>query len=688
MAKNAPLFTVVNSWRPDPLAWQSTCRYTLCTSIEEFRRALLSDALYRVMDFEATGLNMYHPAWSAVGLSLSTAPGVAMYLPMRHLVHPELNLPEREVMDIIAEADRRKLSSLWYNFFYDGQVCEVLGHPLSNWEDVQLAVWLSDSNQRVTGLKPTARRLLGIQMETFKETAAGVPHFGHLDPTVVYTYPCADADLPGRIWRLPAIQEALESQRYIYALEKRVLPIVWRGLRSGCFLDPEALRQIRQETSSKIDDARLTVYARAEEGWERRVEQISQVENEPQRQSLFDMLGPRPTPENFNLASTPQIARMLVDVCGVPIIEKTETGQPATGGEVLAAYAEDYPICAAITKLREFTALQNNYVDKLVRWVDEYGPAAAFAFNTMGAPTGRMSSSGDEEEGTVPLNVQSTPEPDKHPDKPNLRVAFTANQPNIAEADREWVFVSIDYSQIEMRVAGNLSREDAWIKAFNEGVDIHIANARLAYGDQTLQRGTPEGEEARGRGKTMGFAVLYQAGVDTVAKHGGISAARAEEMISTFFRNTPKLNTWIAGTKSRAKGEGFITTAYGRVRWLREYYARGASRAMEEQGNREAVNTAVQGTAADILKLAIVKIDAMLRNRGWEQDCFQFMWVHDEINFRVRRSKQLEIVPELVRTMEFEIGGTNGTPRWPIPLVAEASVGWSWGDLRKTKEPL
>jgi DNA polymerase I-like protein with 3'-5' exonuclease and polymerase domains len=416
-------------------------------------------------------------------------------------------------------------------------------------------------------------------------------------------------------------------------------------------------------------------------------------------------------PATFNVNSRPQVGKRLLEL-GVPIEERTKGGvnsvpQVATGKDILVKYeSEQFPFIKKLIMRAELQTQLTNYIRKMIGAVEYFGPIVRYAFNQLGAPTGRMSSGGEgkkgeaAEKGYVNVNVQSLPDHEKQPYLPNIRSSIVANnlglidtladafiaarknvgweptaeqyeqfvQPYEAE---EWVVVSIDFSQIEIRVAGNLSRERAWIEAYQQGVDIHQRNAQLAYADPTISKHDPR----RAKGKTMSFAILYQAMADTVAKHGNISEAEAQKLIDTFLGNVPSLREWVEGIKRMAAGLGYVKTFFGRKRNLKHYFEPGAPRGVRAQGEREGVNHPVQGTAADIFKIACCRVWRMIRERGWTNDVLVMLWVHDEIVFRIRRSHLYEAVPAIKQSMEFPIAD------WPIPIVANPYVGWNLGTL-------
>jgi DNA polymerase I-like protein with 3'-5' exonuclease and polymerase domains len=980
------MFTVISAiGAPDRRAWLGKTQYELCSSIEQLYDYVQPECHadgFLGADWETTSLNHYDGSLRPVGLSLSRATGSGLYYPIGHSIEPEANLPLRELNKALQVIDSSGCRTGWYNYRYDGEVCEqhLDGWTPPHYEDPMIGVHLWDSNLKQLGLKETVKLIFGVDLIEYDElmqTATGAYlTFDQIAPIQAVPYACGDADFTRRLWFHPDLVKAREEQAFIYRIERLLVDAVRPAIRAGLYLDLDRFYEIGRElggaTSGRIGDC---------------------------QKAIFEMAGCE-----FDLASSQQIGKILVEKLGVPIVERTPKSQQVeTGKDVLARYADKYPICKQIVLLRELTALKTSYNDKLIA-AARTSRLARFSLNTMGAPTGRMSSGGgDAASGLVPLNVMSTPEPEKNPEKPNMRSGFVANDytdtsiklpPEYPLPEREWVIVSVDYSQIEMRVVANLSKEPAWIKAFSEGIDIHITNARLAYGDMTIPE---DDKERRAKGKalaldtpiltpagwrlirdieigdwvfgahgrpvrvhtvsevfeghpcyrvslgdgssvvadaehqwrvrsrrgwetlttrqmvergvrfgarqesrfalpapapltgfqsegllldpyllgtwlgdgatawatistaddeileawrrhgfvathlgqydyalrrqipfdrsqsvltrlrllgvqgrkhiplayllasaedrlallqglmdtdgtcaatgtaifystnqdlaegvmflvrslggraswwlkptsarpcfcvairgpfqlfrlsrkaarwvprdpgsrtidaiepvasvptccigvddpehlflagegllathnTMGFAVLFQAGPETVAAHGGILLEAAEKLIATFFANTPSLNKWIESTKLYAEGNKHVKTYFGRVRRLAEYFTPTSSRSMKERGKREGVNMPVQGTAADIFKMAIIKTAKAIKER-WPGKVHHALFVHDEIVFRVHRTVLREFLAEYPQYMEFPVKG------WQVPLKTDAGIGWDWGTL-------
>lgn len=667
-----------------PRSWLNTTDYRLCLSIQELQDYVHPYLLKLVppgLDWETTSLNV----WKAhlVGLCLSFEPGKGLYVPVAHFEGPEYNLPLPGVVDVLKALDAADMEQGWYNYRYDSAVMkrDTGWEPtFGRWRDVMFGVHLENPNIKQYGLKFSAQRLLGIDMMEYTDLVPEGQGFHMVHPEKAPPYACADADMTRRLWRLPEVQAAIADQANIWNIEHRCLIPIREAVDHGLWLDRVTLEEqsreiggvIRQKKGPPIVLPGLVAEA---------------------RKKIFDLFG-----YEFNIDSGPQLGEALTKA-GVAIEEKTEKkGQIATGKEILEKYAEKFPIIKEIVKYRELDKQNRDYIGKLLTWIRTYGPHARFAFNQIGAPTGRMSAGGEGAKGEsatkgyVDLNVQSMPDHEKKPYLPNIRSAFWANDPRVAEVAEqlerectpgqvpylesgwgdEWVIVAMDYSQIELIVATNVFREPLWIDSFLKGKDIHATNAQLAYRDPTITKQDPR----RKMGKTMNFATLYGAQAETVAEHGGITPKLAQEMMDNFFGAARQLKEGIENLQAQARGTKYVKTWAGRKRPLDEYYADTAPKWLKLKGDREAVNSPIQGGAADIFKIACGKVRSALIKHGWHgKYWFPILFVHDELVSIVRRAKLYEMVPVVKAAMEFPVKG------WPVPIKVDAEVGWNWGEL-------
>jgi DNA polymerase-1 len=650
------MFTVVTPERVlRSQAWLESLDYRLLTTEREILAWIESIPPGATIgaDWETDRLNRFTGP-KMVGLGLATAVDRACYIPIRHTVDSHLNVSEGFVREVLQKLDAAKVETVWHNYMFDGGVMvSAWGWEPEHWQDSMVASWVWDPTQTTLGLKPMTRRLLGRPVLEFEGVTAGRT-FGDLSPMEATAYVCGDASNTLGIWQYVMAQAAFQAQRQVYThIERPFLPVLRDEIAGGVAINVPYLDEVASTLGAvNEDDVPVSGLLKA----------------------TYDEV--QALAGGINLNSPQQIGRLLESL-GVPIKERTDTGAVATGKEVLAQY--NHPVCQSITRYRQVLAAKRNYVDKLRHSLEHFGsPWLRFQYRQCGAPTGRMACGGDGESsdvvdrallaGYTPINAQAIPDPSRRPDLPNLRKIWVPYPVDDPAAD-EWVWVAADESQIELRVAAALSGEKAMVDAFNNDEDIHETNGRLAYGDAY----TPD---KRKQGKTMGFATLFQAGDDTVASHGGITLEEASRLTTTFKARTPQLQQQIERWKSVAREYGYAQTFFGRRRPLSAYFGPKTSYAMRAQGERFSVNTPVQGTAADIFKIACVKAHKACRERGWGALVRQVAWVHDELGFRVHRSVLEEVLPVLQASMEFPIKG------WPVKLKVEIGHGASWGDAK------
>ena len=673
--------------------WREQCQYTRIESMGQLNDWLFPVAEGKLAfgaDTETNTLDIWRPESKieVIGLSLSRGLGDACYIPVAHRIGYEHNLPLHKVIELLQLLDRLGCRSLWYNASYDLEVLSrTVGWEPEHFEEVMWGVWLKDCDQKQFGLKDATERELGLLMMTFEEVTGGTRNFLNVHPEDAVPYACADADCTRRLWLHPPVVDAVRRQSQVYTLERALITPMRRMMRNGIWFDDAVLETIELALGGEIKQAGGKLVREAAEGG--------------RIKALIDRIyaangGP------VNLDSPDQVGAMLLKL-GVAIEEKTDTKKVATGDEVLAKYRQ-YPVVRDVIEYRKLAAFDRNYVRKLRAGIQQLGPCLRFPFKQIGAPTGRMSCSGEGrkaeysfERGVVALNLQSIPDPKKDKSLPDLRAAVVANPPQVdPESPEAFDIVAIDYSQLQLRIAANLSREPEWVKAFLEDIDIHLRNGQIGYGEM-FPRYLPDGSEdpRRGKGKTMGFAVLFGAEDKTVAEHGGIGVAEAKNLLDNFWRGVPTLAAWVQSSHARARLERKVKSWLGRERPLNYFYqylgteSRRKFRWMEEKGDREAVNGMIQAGEAELYKIAICRVDNLLTARDWHADCQVTHFMHDEIVFRIRRARKMEIVPAIMGVMD-----TIKVTGWPVPCTTEAESGHNWGlGLRsygtpKTVQPL
>jgi len=439
----------------------------------------------------------------------------------------------------------------------------------------------------------------------------------------------------------------------------------------------------------------------------------------------------------FKIDSQQQVGRKLFSSIeegglGIPNPHRTETGKMATSVSVIEAMKDEHPIVADILLYRKLKKCQNTYIKHLIEDCDEEC-VGKFSFLQCHAPTGRLAASkGGPDSGYVGMNVQSVPAavplfrkgwifkkweplggdgPDKEypcshafptnyldaepvyfcPKKDCARAQAEGFEVEWQEKIKYWeipnvrkgfigrpgyVVVAIDYSGIELRIAANLSKEPAWVNEYQKpDPDLHRATAIAIYGEDVVN--SPDYKQKRGASKTINFATLYGGSGGAIARQiEGMTYEEGQALIEQFFAGLPVLSAWINGMHAFGRKNHYVRTFFKRKRPLHMYEDDDpvTKRKSHSFGDRSTVSTAVQGTAADVMKIAMVRVDSAIQKRGWQEDARMLLTVHDECVFEVKADKLQEIVPVLVENMAFHVEG------WPVPLVCDIEIGPSWGE--------
>jgi DNA polymerase-1 len=367
------------------------------------------------------------------------------------------------------------------------------------------------------------------------------------------------------------------------------------------------------------------------------------------QKEIYDLAG-----EHFNIGSPMQLGNLLFGKLCIPGGKKTKTGW-ATGVEVLQGLAREYPICAKVLDYREVTKLKNTYIDVIPSLTDKRDGRLRTIFNQTATATGRLSS-------TNP-NLQNIPV--RSDLGRRIRRAFVAPKD-------EYVLLAADYSQIELRLMAHLSGDDAMRRAFDEGQDIHDFTARQIF---SLGADAVVDHNQRRMAKSVNFGLLYGMSDFGLAQRLEIARAEAKAITQAYFARFPKVRAYIEGVIAQGRDAGYVTTLLGRRRYMPAL--RSSNYMLRSAAEREATNAPMQGSAADIMKLAMVRIDAGLARE--EFDARMLLQIHDELIFEVRRS-QLHEVANLVRS-EME-----NVVQLSVPLAVTVKVGANWYDVEQTDD--
>jgi DNA polymerase-1 len=598
----------------------------LAAVVAECRRASLV-----ALDTETTSLDAMRA--DLVGLSLAVAPGRSWYLPFAHVAPdgelaggtPPRNLPPlasdatAPLRELLADA---RVPKAGHNIKYDWLVLRRAGVELAGvGYDSMLASFVLEPGRRSHAIDELARERLSLGMRTYVDVVGrgkAERPFAAVPVPDAARYCAADSEAVLRL--RAALQPELEDHEALRLLQEIELPLLpvlvdmeWRGVR----VDLERLGEISRSFARELAELERTIYQAA--GTE------------------------------FNINSTLQLRHVLFEKHQLPILKKTKTG-PSTDFEVLeqlAAMGHEVP--RLLIEYRELSKLKSTYVDALPGFINPATGRIHTSFNQTGAATGRLSSSDP--------NLQNIPV--RTPRGEAIRRAFVA--PPGA------VLLTADYSQIELRLLAHLSGDPAFLEAFERGGDIHRQTAAIIFGVPQDQV-TPE---MRGRAKTINFGTIYGQGPFALSRQLGITQDDARRFIEQYFTRFAGVRAWLDRTVAAARERGYVETLFGRRRYIPELKDRNFN--IRAFGERTATNSPLQGSAADLIKIAMIRIAGALRERGLASR--MILQVHDELVLEVPRGEE-ETATELVKSH------MEGAAQLRVPLVVSVGVGMNWVDAK------
>ncbi|MGN1354825.1 MAG: DNA polymerase I [Alloprevotella sp.] len=550
-----------------------------------------------------------------VGMSFSPVPGEAYYVAV-----PADEAAAREMVDCfrpLLESDT--VVKVGQNLKYDINVLTRYGvEPLAPMFDTMLAHYVvqPELHHNMDYLAEIYLNYATIHIEQLiGPKGKSQKNMADLPPTDICDYACEDADVTLRL--MPVLQAEMRKfgvERVFEEIEMPLMPVLARMERNGVCLDTAALAEAGEHFKSRLHDIEAEVYA----------------------------LAGHP----FNITSPRQVGEVLFEELRiVDKARKTKTGQYSTGEEVLESLRHRHPIVEKILDYRGLKKLVGTYVDALPKLVNPATGHIHTSFNQAVTATGRLSSSNP--------NLQNIPV--KGEDGREIRKVF------VPEPD--CVFFSADYSQIELRIMACLSGDAAMIKDFNDGRDIHAATAARIFKKplEAVDR------DERRKAKTANFGIIYGISAFGLSERMDVTRAEAKELIDNYFDTYPDIRTFISQSVDRARECGYIETLFGRRRYLPDINSRNA--VVRGYAERNAVNAPIQGTAADIIKIAMARIDRRFIAEGIKAK--MILQVHDELNFSVPRDELDRVKTLVIEEMEQAWKGA-------VPLVADCGVGNNW----------
>jgi DNA polymerase-1 len=579
--------------------------------------AKLQAAELVALDTETTSLDDMRA--QIVGISFSVKPGEAAYIPLTH-DYPDapVQLPRDEVLAKLKPwlQDSAKLK-LGQHIKYDRHVfanhgIEVRGYA----HDTMLQSYVLEVH-KPHGLSSLANRHLGRDGITFEDLCGKGVHqikFNQVDVAKAAEYSCEDADqtLGVHLVLWPQIQ-AIEKLRFIYELEINSSESLYHIERNGVLIDGPMLAKQSSELGLRL----------------------LQLETE-----AYEIAG-----QPFNLGSPKQLGEIFFDKLGMPVVKKTPSGARSTDEEVLEKLAEDYPLPAKLLEHRSLSKLKGTYTDKLAQLALPRTGRVHTHYAQAVAVTGRLSSNDP--------NLQNIPV--KTAEGRRVREAFVAPAGS--------VIASADYSQIELRIMAHISEDAALLKAFTDGIDVHRATAAEVFGVAVEQVSS----EQRRYAKVINFGLIYGMSSFGLAKNLGIETKAAAAYIDKYFQRYPGVKNYMDETRLSAKSKGYVETVFGRRLYLPEINSPNGPR--QKGAERAAINAPMQGTAADLIKLSMNKVQEVLDNENRKTK--MIMQVHDELVFEVPDTEVEWVRVEVPRIMA-------GVADLKVPLLAEIGVGPNW----------
>ena len=579
----------------------------------------LSTADLFAFDTETTSLN-YMEA-ELVGVSFAIEPGKAAYVPVAHdyMGAPEQISRERllEKLKPLLESDEHK--KVGQHIKYDMNVLANYGIEMKGIAfDTMLESYVLNSTASRHDMDSLADRYLGVKTVKFEDIAGKGKKqltFNQIELEQAGPYAAEDADITLRLHQAIDAQLSKDEKlsKVFTEIEKPLIPVLSHIERNGALVDPKVLGEQSIELAARMIELEREAY---------------------------EIAG-----KEFNLASPKQLQQILFEEQGIPVIKKTPKGAPSTAEDVLQELALEYPLPKRILEHRSLSKLKSTYTDKLPLMINPRTQRIHTSYHQAVTATGRLSST-DPNLQNIPVRTQ---------EGRRIRHAFIA--------PKGYKIVAADYSQIELRIMAHLSQDKGLLEAFSKGADIHSATAA-----EVFKVGLNEvSSDQRRSAKAINFGLIYGMSAFGLAKQLGISRKEAGQYIEHYFATYPGVQNYMDDVRTKAQEQGYVETIFGRRLYLPEIKAKNAMR--RQAAERTAINAPMQGTAADIIKRAMVSVDNWLA--GADYDVRMIMQVHDELVFEVREDQVDAFVDEVKQQM-------SGAADLDVPLLVEAGVGDNW----------
>lgn len=561
-----------------------------------------------------------------VGISLAVKKDHGYYIPVGHKKGRQL--PLKEVLRALSEPMRDPdIGKAGHNLKYDYLILKRSGLEVSPLTfDTMIAEWLINPASRNLGLKNLAWVRLGYEMTHIEELIGKGRDQKTMDRVTITEaagYAAADAAICLRL--IPQLSEELQEQKAEELFRTMEMPLV-------------PILAAMEETGIKLDQDFFEKFSHELE------ERLGEIETRIQKAVGYE----------FNLNSTQQLSQALFEDLALSPPDrtrKTASGYYSTAASILEGMVGQHEVIDWVLEYRELEKLRSTYVDSLPQQINPQTGRVHTSFNQTGTVTGRIASSDP--------NLQNIP----------TRTEIGRRVRNGFIADDGWELLAVDYSQIELRIVAHMAKDQAMLAAFNAGQDIHATTA-AAINNIELDQVTPE---MRRDAKAINFGLIYGMSAYGLTNATNLTLAEAENFIKTYFEKFPGVKDYLDGIRKTAAEQGYVETLLGRRRYFPNL-KRGASYAIRQREEREAINAPIQGSAADIIKLAMLQLPEEIKLAGLKAR--MLLQVHDELIFEVPKEELKSTVELVTRVME-------GAYTLAIPLSTEAKAGPSWGEMEK-----
>jgi DNA polymerase-1 len=573
------------------------------------------------IDTETTSI--YYMQAELVGISLCVTAGEACYIPLMHRYEsapPQLD-KAKTLAALKPSLEDPAIGKIGQNIKYDAHIFIAEGIRIRGIaHDTMLESYVLNSTASRHNMDALAKFYLDhdtIHYEDIAGKGAKQKTFDLIDLEQASDYAAEDADITMQLHQVlsAGLQQEAKLKQVYTDIEMPLVDVLLDVEQNGVLIDREMLQKQGREIDQKLSQIEQTIYQQAG--------------------------------EVFNLSSPKQIQAILFDKLDLPILRKTPKGQPSTAEDVLEELAADYEIPALLLEHRSLNKLMSTYIDKLPQEINSKTGRVHTSYQQAVASTGRLSS-------TSP-NLQNIPI--RTAEGRRIREAF------IAPAG--YKILALDYSQIELRIMAHLSADESLLSAFARGLDVHRSTAAEVFGEELEQ----VSNEQRRAAKAINFGLIYGMSAFGLGKQLNIGRNEAQQYVDTYFERYPGVKRYMEETKQCARDQGYVETVFGRRLYLPDINARNGN--VRQYAERTAINAPMQGTAADIIKRAMIEVQTWL-TKG-DQDCKMIMQVHDELVFEVA-------VDEVDSCRAYIAGLMTDAADLSVKLEVDAGIGLNWNE--------